>query len=69
MIEDHPAVLFSDDRRFRFRLTRRVGFFSDRSVMFVMLNPSTADEERDDATIRRLSRVRQQVGIRLASRL
>ena len=42
----------SADGRYRFLLTRRTGF-GNRAVMFVMLNPSTADAERDDPTIRR----------------
>ena len=37
-----PAI-FSEDRRYRYFLQRRVGFGDDR-VMFLMLNPSTADE-------------------------
>ena len=47
-----PVAKFSEDRRYRYLLTRRVGFGSD-AVMFVMLNPSTADESHDDPTIRR----------------
>ena len=43
---------FSSDRRYRYLLRRRVGE-SDRQVLFVMLNPSKADEERNDPTIRR----------------
>jgi hypothetical protein len=46
------GAAFSPDRRYRYRLWRRW----DRSrpvVTFVMLNPSTADERRDDPTIRR----------------
>ena len=47
-----PDARFSDDRRYRYLLTRRVGS-GTKSVMFLMLNPSTADEVRDDPTIRR----------------
>ncbi len=46
------CAVFSDDRRYRYLLRRRVGA-SQRRVLFIMLNPSKADEERNDATIRR----------------
>lgn len=42
---------FSDDRRHRFVLRRTWG--TGRAVMFVMLNPSIADERRLDPTVRR----------------
>lgn len=42
---------FSDDRMYRYRLTRR---WADGPVLNVIgLNPSTADETQDDPTIRR----------------
>jgi len=37
---------------YRYRLERNVGLWGKQAT-FVMLNPSTADAERDDATIRR----------------
>ena len=43
---------FSEDRKYRYRLTRRLGA-SSRRLLFIMLNPSKADETQDDATIRR----------------
>jgi len=43
----------SADRTYRYELTRRVDLLTDRLVLFVMLNPSTADEMADDPTIRR----------------
>lgn len=46
------AAVFSEDRRYRYLLRRRVGDSSGR-VLFIMLNPSRADETRNDATIRR----------------
>ena len=49
---DLPVARFSADRRYRYQLTRRVGF-GDRVVAFVMLNPSTADAVRNDPTVRR----------------
>ena len=47
-----PVARFSADRRYRYQLTRRVGF-GDDTVAFVMLNPSTADEVVNDPTVRR----------------
>lgn len=43
---------FSEDRRFRYTLTRQWDE-SLPSVAFICLNPSTADQENDDPTIRR----------------
>ena len=42
----------STDGQYRFLLTRRTGW-GQRAVTFIMLNPSTADAEQDDPTIRR----------------
>jgi hypothetical protein len=43
----------SDDGRYRYTLTRSWGGELDELQTFVMLNPSTADAEVDDPTIRR----------------
>lgn len=47
----HSHALLSPCRRCRFALWRR--WESGPQVLFIMLNPSTADELRDDPTIRR----------------
>ena len=44
------GAVLSPDERYRYVLTRRVGR-SSRAVTFIMLNPSTADETKDDKTI------------------
>lgn len=49
LFEDAGAS-FSPDRRYRYRLWRRAG---GRTCLWVMLNPSTADEVVLDPTIRR----------------
>lgn len=46
------SCIFSPDRQHRYLLIRNTGL-GDRSVMFVMLNPSTADEIKNDNTITR----------------
>ena len=45
------TAVVSRDGRFRYRLGRRWG--AGRTLAFVMLNPSTADADNDDPTIRR----------------
>ena len=46
-----PAV-FSSDRLYRYILRRRIGG-NNQICLFICLNPSTADEIRDDPTVRR----------------
>ena len=52
MIRHHSDAIFSNDGRYRYRLTREWDA-STTKMTFVMLNPSTADETVDDPTIRR----------------
>jgi len=47
------SASFSPCRRYRYMLLRRWGSPVSPRVLFIGLNPSTADEQRDDATIRR----------------
>lgn len=47
-----PPAVFSADRVYRYLLRRRIGF-SDLICLFIMLNPSTADEAINDPTITR----------------
>jgi hypothetical protein len=47
------SAILSQDRKYRYRLTRDIGMMGDGACCFVMLNPSTADEDNDDPTIRR----------------
>lgn len=46
------SAVISACGRYRYALTRR--WASGDAVLWVMLNPSTADAQRDDATIRRI---------------
>ena len=52
MDEHETGAIFSADRRYRYRLTRKIEGGSG-AVTFVMLNPSRADESQDDPTIRK----------------
>ncbi len=46
-------TIFSPDRLHRYTLWREWDMFDPSYVMFIGLNPSTADETNDDPTIRR----------------
>lgn len=45
---------FSPCRTYRYELFRKVSGDGDKTLTVVMLNPSTADDSRDDPTIRRV---------------
>jgi hypothetical protein len=46
------VAYFSEDRIYRYALERRFGD-GDRSILWIMLNPSVADHERNDLTIKK----------------
>lgn len=52
---DDNGAFFSDDRKYRYALWR-IWDKSKPLVMFIGLNPSTANENTDDPTIRRIIR-------------
>ena len=49
--DHHNTALISKCRRYRYVLTREFG--GDPTCLFIMLNPSSADADHDDPTIRR----------------
>ena len=61
MGEIESGAMFSHDRRYRYRLTRRIGD-GEQAVMFLMLNPSKADEVRNDNTITKCVRFAEKWG-------
>lgn len=48
------VAVYSDCGAYRYRLSRRWG--SGRTVNFIMLNPSVADEQKNDPTVERCER-------------
>lgn len=49
------SAILSDDRKYRYRLDREIEGEDPANVLgVIMINPSTADEETNDPTIRRL---------------
>lgn len=61
MTEMLRRAVLSLDGRYRYRLDRAWDE-QGRNVLFVMLNPSTADAEQDDPTLRRCLRFAQDWG-------
>jgi len=64
LLFDAPnGALFSDDRRYRYKLWRRWESDNARSLLCIGLNPSTADESNEDPTIRRVIRFAHSWGL------
>lgn len=55
------SAIFSEDRKYRYALSRTWDF-DKPAVMFVMLNPSTANENDNDPTVRRCIEFAKQWG-------
>lgn len=51
---EEPVAIFSPDRKHRYTLWREVNTQGYDYVMWIALNPSTADEKLDDPTVRRM---------------
>jgi hypothetical protein len=47
------SAVFSEDRRHRYWLIREIGPEPERRLTFIMLNPSTATETKNDPTVKR----------------
>lgn len=58
------GAIVSDCGRYRYRLWRRWGDGGQGSLVFIMLNPSTADGEQDDPTIRKCVGFAKRAGYR-----
>ena len=57
----HSSALFSDCERYRYVLTREWDP-AGQKALFVMLNPSTADEVKNDPTVERCERRARALG-------
>lgn len=60
-LRNFGGATLSADKRYRYRLWRTIGSGS-RTILFVMLNPSTADASVDDPTIRKCRGFAQRLG-------
>jgi hypothetical protein len=47
------SAIFSDDKIYRYTLSRKWSGGNGKFVVWIMLNPSTADDQLEDPTIRR----------------
>jgi hypothetical protein len=56
------SAVFSDCGKFRYRLERTIPDAGDRVLAVVMVNPSTADAESDDPTIRKVQGFARRAG-------
>lgn len=58
------SAVFSPCRKYRYELTRELGgmFGEDAPLVVIGLNPSTADEQKDDPTIRRCKKLAERLG-------
>jgi hypothetical protein len=55
------TALFSDDGLYRYRLTRTLGK-GEGTILFIMLNPSTANDDINDPTVERCERRARDLG-------
>ena len=53
LLRDNRTAIFNEDRTHRFLLKRDIKSWVDSICLFIMLNPSKADEERNDNTVSR----------------
>lgn len=56
------GALWSPCKRYRYTLWRRWPCINERALIMVMLNPSTADEEKNDPTVERCQRRAMRLG-------
>lgn len=53
LLRDKRTAIFNEDRTHRFLLKRDIISWADTICLFIMLNPSKADEDRNDNTVSR----------------
>ena len=57
----HPSAVISEDGQYRYMLTREWDK-SKPKVGYIMLNPSTADADNDDNTMRKIIKITRNLG-------
>jgi hypothetical protein len=58
----HKDAIFDQSRKYRYVLKRQWGDNDNNFINFVLLNPSTADEEKDDKTIKACIKIAKNLG-------
>ena len=61
-LTDDSGAIFSDDQQYRYRLWRQIGPVLSATCAYVLLNPSTADHEKNDPTVERCCRRAMKAG-------
>lgn len=56
------TAIISDCGKYRYLLEREVSMFGKGTLLFIMLNPSTADASKDDPTIRKCMGFAERLG-------
>jgi hypothetical protein len=59
---DDGGAIFSVGRKYRYKLWRKLDHKNPLRILWIMLNPSTADAKIDDATIKKIRKYSARLG-------